>query len=55
MDELAAILLNEYDLNPFSGAVFIFRSKRVDRLKLIVWDGPGLIVTYKGIEGKGFE
>ncbi|SMX42400.1 IS66 family insertion sequence element accessory protein TnpB [Octadecabacter ascidiaceicola] len=55
MDGLAAIILNEFDLDPFSGAVFIFRSKRADRLKLIVWDGTGLIMTYKRIEGKGFE
>ena len=40
MDGLAAIVMNEFDLDPFSGAIFIFRSKRADRMKLIVWDGP---------------
>ncbi|WP_187428688.1 hypothetical protein ROLI_012080 [Roseobacter fucihabitans] len=55
MDDLAAIFQNEFDLDPFSGAIFIFRSKRADRLKLIVWDGTGLVMTYKRIEGKGFE
>lgn len=55
MDGLAAIVQNEFDLDPFSGAIFIFRSKRADRLKLIVWDGTGLVMTYKRIEGKGFE
>jgi transposase len=54
MDGLASIVLNEFDLDPFSGAVFIFRSKRADRLKLIVWDGTGLVMTYKRIESKGF-
>lgn len=54
MDGLAAIILNDFDLDPFSGAVFIFRSKRSDRLKLILWDGTGLVMTYKRIEGKGF-
>lgn len=54
MDGLAAIILNEFDLDPFSGSVFIFRSKRSDRLKLILWDGTGLVMTYKRIEGKGF-
>jgi len=30
MDGLAAIVMNEFDLDPFSGAIFIFRSKRAD-------------------------
>lgn len=55
MDGLAAIVLEEFDLDPFSGAIFVFRSKRADRLKLIVWDGTGLVMAYKRIEGKGFE
>lgn len=55
MDGLAAIVREEFDLDPCSGAIFVFRSKRADRLKLIVWDGTGLVMTYKRIEGKGFE
>jgi len=54
MDGLAAIVMNEFDLDPFSGAIFIFRAKRADRMKLIVWDGTGLVMTYKRIEGSGF-
>lgn len=54
MDGLAAIVMNEFDLDPFSGAIFIFRSKRADRMKLIVWDGTGLVMAYKRIEGAGF-
>lgn len=54
MDGLAAIVMNEFELDPFSGAIFIFRSKRSDRMKFIVWDGTGLVMTYKRIEGSGF-
>ncbi len=36
MDGLAAFVLNEFELDPFSGAIFNFRSKRADQLKLIV-------------------
>lgn len=54
MDGLAAIVMNEFDLDPFSGAIFIFRSKRADRMKLVVWDGTGLVMVYKRIEGSGF-
>lgn len=45
MDGRAAIVMNEFQLDPFNGAIFIFRSKRADRLKLIVWDGTGLVMT----------
>ena len=54
MDGLAAIVQSEFDLDPFNGAFFIFRSKRSDRMKIILWDGTGLILIYKRIEGKGF-
>lgn len=54
MDGLAAIVQVEFDLDPFSGAIFVFRSKRADRLKLIVWDGTGLVLLHKRIEGAGF-
>ena len=54
MDGLAAIVMNEFDLDPFSGAIFIFRSKRADRMKIIVSDGTGFVMTYKRIERAGF-
>lgn len=54
MDGLAAIVQNEFELDPFSGALFVFRSKRADRMKIVVWDGTGLVLIYKRIEGKGF-
>ncbi|MEP6066581.1 MAG: IS66 family insertion sequence element accessory protein TnpB [Paracoccaceae bacterium] len=46
MDGLAAIVVNEFDLDPFDGAIFVFRSKRADRLKIIVWDGTGLVLVH---------
>lgn len=54
MDGLAAIVQSEFDLDPFSGAIFIFRAKRADRLKILVWDGTGLVLVHKRIEGAGF-
>jgi transposase len=54
MDGLASIVTSEFELDPFSGAIFVFRSKRADRLKLIVWDGTGLVLIHKRIEGRGF-
>lgn len=50
MDGLAALIQNQLGHAPFSGAVFVFRAKRADRVKLIVWDGSGLIMAYKRLE-----
>ena len=41
-------------LDPFSGAVFVFRSKRADRLKLVFWDRTGLVLAYERLEASKF-
>ncbi len=40
---LAAEVLGE---SPFSGVVVVFRSKRADRIKILVWDGSGLCLIW---------
>jgi len=37
------------------GAVYVFRAKRADRLKLIYWDGSGLVMSYKRLEQNSFK
>lgn len=54
MDGLSAIIANDFDLDPFCGAIYVFRSRRADRLKLIVWDGTGLVMVMKRLERKRF-
>lgn len=41
--------------DPYCGDVFVFRSKRKDRLKILVWDGSGLILATKWLETGGFS
>jgi transposase len=41
---LAAEVLGE---NLFSGVVVVFRSKRADRIKILIWDGSGLVLIWK--------
>ena len=53
-DGLAAKVQNELGLDPHSGLTVIFRSKRGDRLKILVWDGTGLVMVYKRLEQGGF-
>ncbi|MBB4277611.1 transposase [Rhizobium mongolense] len=42
-DGLAALVKNELHKDPFTGTVFVFRSRKADRLKLIYWDGSGIV------------
>ncbi|MGG9999236.1 IS66 family insertion sequence element accessory protein TnpB [Pseudovibrio ascidiaceicola] len=51
---LAALVQNELQSDPFTGAVFVFRSRRADRLKLVFWDGSGLVLVYKRLEENSF-
>jgi transposase len=41
--------------DPFSGTLFIFRSKRADRLKILAWDGSGLMLVWKRLEQGAFR
>lgn len=43
MDGLAAIVEGELKLEPFSGVIYVFRAKRADSVKLLFWDGTGLL------------
>ena len=49
-DSLAAMVKNELHKDPFTGTVFVFRAKKVDRLKLLYWDGTRLVKAYKRLE-----
>jgi len=50
MDGLAALVKEHLRADPYSGAVFVFRARRADRVKLIVWDGTGLCLLAKRLE-----
>lgn len=51
---LAALVKNELHKDPFTGTIFVFRSRKADRLKLIYWDGSGIVLAYKRLEEHGF-
>jgi transposase len=40
---------------PFSGTIFVFRSKRADRVKMLVYDGTSLVLIWKRLEGSKFK
>jgi transposase len=39
---------------PRGGTLFVFRAKKADRLKLLYWDGTGLVMAYKRLEEHTF-
>jgi transposase len=55
MDGLAAAVKEHLRADPFSGAIFVFRAKRADRVKLIMWDGTGLCLFAKRLEQGTFR
>ena len=54
-DGLAAYAEKELGLKAHSGIVVVFRAKRADRIKILVWDGSGLVLIYKRLEAGKFE
>lgn len=54
IDGLQALVISQMGLKPFSGAIFIFRSRRADRLKMIFWDGSGVVLVLKRLEDRAF-
>ena len=54
-DALAALVREQLHHNPFSGTIFVFRSKRADRLKILAWDGSGLVLLWKRLEQNAFR
>ena len=53
-DALAAVVQSALKEDPFTGTVFVFRAKRADRLKILFWDGSGLVMAYKRLEENTF-
>ena len=54
-DTLAAFVQEALAADPFSGAVYVFRAKRIDRVKLLWWDGTGVCLMTKRLEGRTFR
>jgi transposase len=55
MDGLAALVKEALGADPFSGAIYVFRSKRSDRVKLLWWDGTGICLMTKRLENGQFR
>lgn len=54
-DRLAERVRSLLGQDPLSGHLFLFRSRRGDRLKILLWDGDGFVLWYKRLEAGVFK
>ena len=54
-DRLAERVKTVLGEDPQSGHLFVFRSRRGDRLKILLWDGDGFVLWYKRLEAGVFK
>jgi len=55
VEGLAALVREAMGGDPFNGTVRVFRAKRADRVKLIFWDGTGMVLLCKRLEDGKFR
>jgi transposase len=55
IDGLAALVNDILAQDVFSGHVFVFRGRRGDRVKVLVWDRNGFVLYYKRLERGHFK
>lgn len=50
IDGLAALVQDQYALNPFDDCLFLFCGGSRNKYKALHWDGDGFILLYKRLE-----
>ena len=55
IDGLAAVVQEQFHLDPFSSSLFLFCGKRRDRMKVLLWEGDGFVLLYKRLENGNFK
>jgi transposase len=54
-DGLAILAQDVVQQNPLSGHLFLFRNKRADKIKMLIWDRNGFLIFYKRLEKGRFK
>lgn len=55
VDGLAAIVQQNFHLDPFSKSLFLFCGKKTDRIKALYWEGDGFLLLYKRLENGKYQ
>ena len=54
-DGLVAIVRSTWRLDPFGGHLYVFLGRRLDRVKILVWDRNGFVLYYKRLSQGRFR
>lgn len=55
IDGLTAIVLEQFELNPYENSLFLFCGRRRDRMKALYWQGDGFLLLYKRLEDGKYQ
>ena len=54
-DGLSALVEGVIQASPYGGHLFVFRNRRGDRMKILMWDRSGFWIFYKRLEKGSFR
>ena len=52
---LALLVEQELGHNPFSGALYVFRNRRGNKIKCLFWEDNGFVLYYKALAEEKFR
>lgn len=55
IDGLAAVVRSQFAEDPLSGTMFVFFSRRADRVRVLSWDRDGYVLVTKRLEKGTFR
>jgi transposase len=55
IDGLAALVQQNFKLDPFSNSLFLFCGRKCSRMKALYWEGDGFVLLYKRLESGSFQ
>jgi transposase len=55
IDGLVALVQSEYKLDPYSSSMFLFCGSKLDRIKILIYDGESFAIIYKRLESGKYK
>lgn len=52
---LAALIVEQFDMSPNDGSVYVFYNRSADRVKCLFWDKNGFVLYHKRLERGRFK
>lgn len=55
IDGLSVLVTQQFRMDPYQSALFLFCGRRRDRIKALLWQEDGLVLLYKRLENGRFQ